>query len=352
MNANIRSLLCGVSLAVAMSSRLFAVEPAPAMPVSGKILIFDHGGILEGDVERVGERYRIRSGMAETWVPAAGVIGLAADKAAAFQLMKQRAKLDKPMERVRLARWCQSQGLKRQAVEEAEAALALKPQDRSLKYFRDEMKAFAAFTPVAVGPMSPAATKKPDTEPMAVDVSPESLGLFATKVQPILMNACAKCHGGEYTGKFKLNQALSSSNKQAMQANLAAVSAAIDRQQPASSLLLAKAVSVHGDSGTPPLKDRQTAAYKHLSDWVRLAAGNPPMTNPQPASLPASVIADAIPLAPGASPMRQNSFASDADVKPAATPAKPTDAPPLMPKPPDADLKEPAKPKPGDPFDP
>jgi hypothetical protein len=264
--------------------------------------------------------------------------------------------LTEPRERVRLAQWCQSQGLKQRAVEEAEAALALKPQDRSLKRFRDDMRAFAAFVPETVTrvvpelPLVPVAPAKSENDPILVEVSPESLGLFVTKVQPILINACAKCHSGDYNGKFKLNVAMTQNNKKAMQVNLAAVSALIDRQQLASSPLLTRAVSVHGNSGVPPLKDRQTAAYKHLDDWVHLATGQPLTPSAPPAALPAAIAADSLPLLPPGPPARPNSFASDPSVKPAAATTKPGDVPlPVMPKEPES---EPDKPKPGDPFDP
>jgi len=345
MNATICNLLRSGALAVVLSSRLLAVEPAFA----GKVLVFEHGGVIEGDVERVGGRFRVRSGGGETFVPAAGVLGVAADKDGAFQLWKQRANLKDPKEHVRLARWCQAQGLRSRAVEEAEAALALRPGDRWLKSFRDDMKSFAAVATVTSVPVPPAASPVPASPPAVmeaepIDVNPESLGLFVTKVQPILMNACAKCHGGEYSGKFKLAAAVTAGNPKALHANLAAVSAAVDRQQTGASPLLVKAVAVHGDAGAPPLKDRQTAAYKYLEDWVRLATGSPVVSKP-PAMLPAAVVADAQPLPP----TRGLGFASDPDVAPAA--AKPVEPQP-MPSPPTEAPKGPTKPDPGDPFDP
>src|SRR5262249_40590664 len=151
---NLCNLLRGGVLALAMSSLVVAGEPV----ATGKVLVFDHGGVLEGDVRRIGERYRIRIGMGETWVPAAGVLGVVGDKESAFQLLKQYANLNDPKDHVRLARWCQAQGLKPRAVEEAEAALAMRPGDRSLQFFRDEVKAFAAMTPTkaeAQPPMAP-----------------------------------------------------------------------------------------------------------------------------------------------------------------------------------------------------
>jgi hypothetical protein len=346
MNPNLRMFLRGSVLAAAMSSRLIAAEP---MPSSGHVLVFENGGVLEGEVERVGERFRIRGAIGETWIPAKGVLGVAADREAAFQLMKQRAKPNDPKEHGRLARWCQSQGLKARAVEEAEAALAMKPEDRSFRYLRDQMKAFAAMPQAPSAPAVPMATHPVAADNSAIDVNPESLGLFVAKVQPILMNACAKCHTGESAGKFHLVRSETPDNPKAMHANLSAVSAMIDRQQPAASLLLVKSVTVHGEMGGPPLKDRQTAAYKHLENWVKLATENSQMTATPPAPLAPAVMADAQPLPPN----RSNTFASDADVKTAAAPAKPSDPPLIPPNPPPPALPK-ALPPPvlSDPFDP
>ena len=328
MNPIFRSLVRGSLLMAAISSPLFAGEPLS----SGHVLVFENGGVLEGEVARIGERYRIRGAIGETWVPANGVLGIAADTEAAFQLIKQRAKLTDPIEHVRLARWCQSHGLKTRALEEAEAAVALKPEDRSLRYIRDQMKAFAALPPMGAAPAQPAASTAEPTA-ASIDVNPESLGLFVAKIQPILMNTCAKCHAGESAGRFKLVRSDSTDNPKAMHANLAATSALLDRQQASASPLLIKAVTVHGEMAAPPLKDRQTAAYKHLEAWVKLATENSPTPAP-PAQLAPAVIADAQPLPSN----RVGTFASDPDVKPAV--AKTTE--PVVP----------AKPIPGDPFDP
>src|SRR5262245_46625984 len=161
MKPSFRNLLRGSVLAVALSSRLLAGEPAS----SGRVLVFEHGGVIEGDVERVGGRYRVRSGGGETFVPTAGVLGIAADKEGAFQLWKQRANLKDPKEHVRLARWCQAQGLRSRAVDEAAAALALRPGDRWLKSFCEEMKSFAAATTVTSAPSAPAGSPVPASTP-------------------------------------------------------------------------------------------------------------------------------------------------------------------------------------------
>ena len=46
----------------------------------------------------------------------------------------------------------------------------------------------------ALKPIPEAAPPEPQTPVPAVELTPEALGQFTHKVQPILMNACASCH--------------------------------------------------------------------------------------------------------------------------------------------------------------
>ncbi len=63
-----------------------------------------------------------------------------------------------------------------------------------------------------------------------VEVTSQALGLFTTRVQPILMNTCARCHANGRGGSFKLLRAYSGSlnNLRATQHNIAAVMAQIN----------------------------------------------------------------------------------------------------------------------------
>src|SRR5437899_4133072 len=115
-----------IFLAAALAAPLVAHA---AEPVSGKVLVIDSERLLEGAIERVGDRYRVRQGTGEMSVPASPMMVLVADREAAFQLVKSRAKLADPAERVRLARWCLNNKFNAHAVEEAQVALAMLPDD-------------------------------------------------------------------------------------------------------------------------------------------------------------------------------------------------------------------------------
>ena len=56
------------------------------------------------------------------------------------------------------------------------------------------------------------------------DISSDAFAIFATRVQPILMNACASCHVSGKGGSFHLTRNLEATllNRKAVQQNLAA----------------------------------------------------------------------------------------------------------------------------------
>jgi hypothetical protein len=112
-----------------------------------------------------------------------------------------------------------------------------------------------------------------------VELNAEVLGLFASRVQPILMNACANCHTNGHGGEFKLTRTSPEgglANRRSTQRNLAAVLTRINWDRPQASTLLTRAVSVHGEADQPPLKSRQVPAFRTLEEWVRMAVANAP----------------------------------------------------------------------------
>src|SRR5262245_1550067 len=180
---------------------------APAQttpPRPAKVLLLDNHEVIDGDaVERVGDRYRIQRGASETWLPAARALAACADRAAAYQFLRAKADLKNPDERVRLAMWCGRHGLRTEAVAEANAARELRPDHLATRRLLDELLRAAA-KPPQPPPPAPQPAPAPAPEPPPPDVSPEAFALFTTKVQPILMNACANCHANNRGGGLKL----------------------------------------------------------------------------------------------------------------------------------------------------
>ncbi len=290
MTTTIRFVVCALASAAAFA----AARAADGPPAAGKVLVLDNERTLEGDIERVGDQYRVRRPVGETWVPGSKVLRLCASREDALGYLRSRANLDDPDERLRLAHWCQMNGLREQALAEVTEAVRLRPGHAPSRRLLSGLQR-AAQTP----PAAPAAACKPDDAPsLAVEVNGEALSLFATRVQPILMNACASCHATGRGGSFQLTRAPAEGTpgRKSLQQNLAAVLAQVNAEQPLSSPLLSRAVSVHGTPGAmaqAPLRDRQAPAFRALEDWVQRA--RPHAAAPEPHPVPPVVVSDAKP---------------------------------------------------------
>ncbi|MBI1916789.1 MAG: hypothetical protein HYS12_18945 [Planctomycetes bacterium] len=272
MRTTFRLLLCGLVVVGALRAA------GPDKPEAGKVLVLDNDRTLEGDVERVGDRYRIRRSVGVTWVPAERVAGLCASKEEALAFLRRRSNLDDPDERLRLARWCHLQGLRDQALVEVKAAVELRPDHAESKRLLQYLEQSARYAEEAARTPPEPARARPLAEALAVDLNAEAVGLFATRVQPILINACARCHLAEGAGAFQLQRTSSDGvvDRKAMQQNLAAVVAQLNLRQPEVSPLLVKAISAHGPIGEAPLRGRQAEAFRTLENWVRLTVANNP----------------------------------------------------------------------------
>jgi hypothetical protein len=251
------------------------------------VLLLENESTLLGEIEKVGEEYRVRRTAGETVVPARLALRLCASVEDAYAFLRTRANLNDPDERRRLARWCADRGLHAQALAEAEAAAKLQPGHaptaRLVANLRDALRRKSQ------PPRPPAAPLAPGAE-LPVAVTADAVGQFANRVQPILMNACARCHASEKGGKFKLTRSYESglANPRTLRRNLAAVLAQIDPHDPGASPLLLKANSVHGPGmSQAPLRGRKEAAFRALEDWARLTVAN----NPQ--------LRQAVPARPG-----------------------------------------------------
>src|SRR5215212_5244774 len=104
------------------------VAASLADDVTGKVLLLDNQRVLEGDVARVGDEYRVRRESAETFVPVNRVQAVCADLKAAYQYLRDRADARDAAARLRLARWCDANGLRPEAAAEAQAAVELQPR--------------------------------------------------------------------------------------------------------------------------------------------------------------------------------------------------------------------------------
>jgi hypothetical protein len=323
-------ILCAVAVLVLALAPLRAGESSGAV-TKGRVLVLDNDRIVEGDIERVGDQYRVRRAVGETWVPGTKVLRLCADMADAYRFLAHRANLDDPDERLRLARWCHTHGLAGQALENVRAAVELRPGHAPSRRLLEALER-AAVTPAAPAPAGPPQPAEPAAVP---ELNNESLGQFATKVQPILMNACSRCHSNGKGGSFKLTAAANSLTRggKSLRQNLVAVLAQVNLEHPQASPLLTKAVTAHGELAQAPLQGRALAAYRTLEEWVEktlstnphLKEHGPPSSDVEirPTSVPAmKTPSPAEPPAPEKAPSK---FASGQPPPKPATSADPVD---------------------------
>src|SRR5437764_430762 len=122
MKTKIALILCAAVLAGWVVSR---AGEADAPQAKGRVLVLDNERTMEGNIERVGDQYRIRRSVGELWVQRENVLRLCDNNEGAYQFLRSRANLRDPDEHLRLANWCQTHGLKTEAVAEVKAAIDL-----------------------------------------------------------------------------------------------------------------------------------------------------------------------------------------------------------------------------------
>ncbi|HEY8504203.1 MAG TPA: hypothetical protein VIL46_06440 [Gemmataceae bacterium] len=320
-------LLVGALLALPALGR--GAEPRPddagTLPKSGKVLLLRTHMLLEGDIERVGNGYRVRRTVGETTIPAGQVLFLCGSRKEAYEYLCGQTNLRDADERIKLSRWCLAHGLREEALAEARAAAALRPSSaearRMVRGLEDSLA--GATAQPDVGPPAPGSPPAPPAEvPEPSGYNTESFKLFVTKVQPILMNTCASCHASDRAEKFRLVRVYPDNrNRRATYHNLAAALAQVDRDDPTASPLLTKALVLHGPAAHPPIPDRQSAPYRLLEQWVRHAvtpegSPAPELTPPEaetagePPNAPPGVVGGFLPRggAPAGAPAQPGFF--------------------------------------------
>jgi hypothetical protein len=276
MTTKIRYSLCILAVAATVGVRFLVAQP-PLPATTGHVLLLDNERVVEGDIERVGDRYRVRRSSGETMFPADGVLRLCASLEDALDYLRSRTALNDPDERLRLARWCHLHGLHAQAVEEVKAAAEQRPDEESRRLLRHLQQTTHA------GPQARTTPEEDKVSVPALDVCSDTTNVFCTRVQPILMNACANCHATGRGGAFKLVRCYEDGgpNHRVTQQNLVAVLGQVNLERPQGSPLLSKAVSAHAALDKAPLQGRQSKAFHTLEEWVQAAVDKNPQLRDQ-----------------------------------------------------------------------
>ena len=337
-----KSLILCLVAALGTSGILQAM-PIPATPVppaeTGKVLVLDNDLLIEGEILRVGNEYSVRKGaVGETLIPANRVVKLVQTKAEAYEVLKSRSNSRDPDEHVRLARWGLVHQMFPEALQEAELALAMRPNDSQAKVLASGLKKLIE-RPIEPANPEPKVTVPAESEEVGLPsgFNANTFGTYASKIQPMLMNLCASCHATGKGGNYKLTRVFgATSNRKGTLTNLAATLNQIAREKPQQSPLLVKSITAHGEPAKQCIKDNQSPPYRLLESWVTSAfnpedhpkaeSGNvvskpifiepekatEPMTNLQPKRLnPPPLIATQTPSKIEESPMPKESSFGD-----------------------------------------
>lgn len=159
------------------------------------------------------------------------------------------------------------------------------------------LRAMAPTPKPPASPVVPVLVTELDDRPPAFNS--EAAKSFAGRVQPVLANACANCHARkDHASRFRMRYTSGEYvDHDATNANLYAVVRMLDREKPADSLILAKALTAHGGAKDAPL--RSVAAFRGLEAWVHWAAATEGAAIPT--KFPALPVAAIVPT-PSASP--------------------------------------------------
>jgi hypothetical protein len=248
---------------------------APPEPLAGRFLVLPNQRTLEGDIERVGDQYRVRRPVGETWVGVDKARRLCATSQDVYVYLRSQLKPDDLDGRVRVADWCRDHDLRAQAIAETECVLKLQkdhPQAAALLKVLKQPTTTAGTQPVPATPL-------PEPPPVPnLELTAEVLNHFAIRVQPILMNTCAGCHNEARGTAFRLTRVPDGgvTNRRTLQQNVSAVLSFVSIAQPMNSPFLTKAVTVHwptssdADLSQAPFRNRHAPAYRALEDWVRM----------------------------------------------------------------------------------
>jgi hypothetical protein len=327
-----RFLIYVTSLMLIAAPFWLASRAADTPRTSGRLLLLDNERVMEGEIEKKGDGYLVRRRVGETVIPSDSVLCICNTMTEAYAFLRGRANLRDADERLRLARWCHVHGLQEQALAEARAALDIRPKSKECRRMV-EVAERSANHPPASRPTAAQADKPSEPSSSGIEIDADTMGQFVRHVQPILMNTCASCHVNGTGNGFKLVRSTEGGyvSHHATQHNLSAALAQIDRNRWEASPLLIKSVSIHGQAPQPPIKNRQTAAFRALEEWVRTIMANNPQLQEAGPTRPAAPLQG---VETSAHSMEAGEIISSS--RPALSPEQPTAGPA----------------KPADPFDP
>ncbi len=254
------------------------------------VVVLRNGNVLSGNVEQVGESYRIAAATTSILVPADQVDIACRSLKEAFDI--QRGRVGPSMERrCELVRWCLRQDLLAEAAREILEIRAADPRNFALPSLELQLRQCLELRNLkSAAPTPPAHSSgvvlASAIEPAAAPVTSVNVQTqFVRSIQPMLLHGCATsgCHQPGSKQKLQLDRwALQGAGSPALvRRNLDAVLAQLDGQDPSHSPLLERGRTAHGQPNQPASKALSALQSKLLLNWLNEVAGvKPPEPTP------------------------------------------------------------------------
>ncbi|MGA2034193.1 MAG: hypothetical protein ABSG68_18265 [Thermoguttaceae bacterium] len=262
-------------LVVCLVALLLTTSGAGAeTPAAPGLLLLHSGQVIEGRISREGNEYRVEMPDSEVRLRSCEVEFCCRDLEEGYRRKRSLIQPGSLLEHLRLAQWCQRQGLYGYAASELSDAAEIDPRHPGIALIERQLK-LAMEKPAE--PEKPAAKiaacpTAAELDRMVRGMPPGTVEAFAQMVQPILMNHCmtSGCHSLQSTMKFQLLRVSAGSppGRRLTQRNLHAVLQWIDRENPAASRLLTVPSVPHGAGKTAIFADHQVVQYRRLAAWV------------------------------------------------------------------------------------
>lgn len=257
-------------------------------------VVLRNGGVLKGQVTRLGDRYQVLLDTNnEVRVAANDVDCLCATLDEAFQKRKANLPPGQVGARLDLVEWCLRHNLIPQAADQLTIAIRLEPDnprianlERRLDVaFRVPAQAAPSQASTTTTAVAPASTD--DLERAARELPNGTVERFTSTIQPMLLNRCSTngCHGPNGPNGFHLIRppAGQSTTRRYTLRNLHATLGQISRSEPDDSRLLTLVREPHGGGNSPVFGRGEQVQYEQLVGWVRQVSQ--PKQNPAPASI-------------------------------------------------------------------
>jgi hypothetical protein len=267
-----------MTLAVVLLFPARAADPRAASPSENELLFLRNGQVIEGQIARSGDWYYVLLSDGEIRLKASDVELTCRNLGEGYKLKRARLPLDSVEEHLRLAQWCQHQGLLEEMTAELAEARRIDPKNPMVELVQRRLEA----TTEPQKPVAPAAPAQVSPKPEELDRMVRSLPAgtvekFTQTIQPILMNNCTTggCHNANSNSQFHLLRIANTSppNRRTTQQNIYETLQWVKRDQPEASPLLTVPLQPHGNGKTAVFRDTQTVQYKRLTDWVMEVAG-------------------------------------------------------------------------------